>query len=449
MANPRTSTASATRGATSAGEAPLRLADFAEAVRTAHYIRLDPETHLLVPAGGPNVPVAPVLFGKDEAYASSDECRRWSKHTKHAFYSGYGPDGAETTCVLLNSVAAEANLMEQALEGARGAGAPVPDVELDFTPFPETEHIGRIGALRAPHRGFDALLRDSMLGNEPFMQSELGRGLAEARRDYATPLLALPHMLVFGAWHTQGEEGGRGAKFGRAVVSEIYGYGARPIVSTGGRSDPVGIERKAIIYQAKDSPGDWTTEEEEAEKDKDGKPIRYGASTGAKKPGSPSLVNHGAIMPVAQSRRVMLQGAVHSMVLSLSGIRGLAFPEKKGARSTPERDTQAWIALGALALFAMVQRVTDGYHLRSGCDLIPVRAPRFQIVGTSIQDTRTLDIDVAGARSLVQEAVEALRAAGLKWGPDEAVRLVPDKKVRDAIVKSRGLGGEADEEAAE
>lgn len=235
------------------------LDEFTAIVSTKHFIRLDPETQRLVPAGGPNTPVAPALFGKNEAGASSDQHRRWSDQTKHAFHAGYDPDGAETTCVVINSIAAEANLMEAALVEERAGGAPVPDIEVDFTRFEGTKHLGRIGAMRAPHRGYDALLRDSTLGNTRFMESDIGMGLASARRDFATPLLVLPHMLVLGAWHTQSELGGRGPKFPRAVVSEISGYGAQPVVSVGGRSDPAGIEKKVTIYRVtRNGVVDWT-----------------------------------------------------------------------------------------------------------------------------------------------------------------------------------------------
>ena len=76
----------------------------------------------------------------------------------------------------------------------------------------------------APHRVYDAILRDSLLDGSPFMQSEEGRRLAAAKPADATALLELsPNALLFGAWHSQGEGGGFGAKFPRALVSEIMG----------------------------------------------------------------------------------------------------------------------------------------------------------------------------------------------------------------------------------
>lgn len=429
----------------------LSLAEFERIAADAMYIRLAPDTQELVPAGGPSSAVAPASFGKIETGAVSDELSRWSQATRHAFHLGYAPNGEETACVLLNSVAGEANRIELALEAAARRGAPVPDILVDFSRFDETRDLGKVGALRAPHRGFDALLRDSLLNGRAFMESDIGKSLIRATRAYATPLLTLPHMLLLGAWHTQGGGGGRGVKFPRALKSEIVGYGARPAVSAGGRCDPVGIEKKATFYRITKQDGtvDWTSFGNEADKDKNGDPIPYPPrkqenSGRGKDAGSPSLVNHGPIMPVAESRRVTIKGALHDMVLSLPTVRALEFPDAPGTPSDPERDRKAHTALAALGLFAMVERLAGGYCLRSGCDLIPLRPPQFQIVGRSLEDVRPLEIDPRSARSLFEEAVAALAGAGLPWGPPDGIDLEPDPRVRHAIVRSRGLTVEDD-----
>ena len=77
-------------------------------------------------------------------------------------------------------------------------------------------------SLEAPHRVYDAILRDSLLDGVPFMRSDEGQRLAAATPADATALLEIsPTALVFGAWHSQGEGGGFGAKFPRTIVSEI------------------------------------------------------------------------------------------------------------------------------------------------------------------------------------------------------------------------------------
>ena len=56
------------------------------------------------------------------------------------------------------------------------------------------------------------------------MESAPGLRLASAKPADATALLELsPNALLFGAWHSQGQGGGLGAKFPRVLVSEIHG----------------------------------------------------------------------------------------------------------------------------------------------------------------------------------------------------------------------------------
>src|SRR5207302_270669 len=82
--------------------------------------------------------------------------------------------------------------------------------------------LTEITSLDAPHRVYDAILRDSLLDSQPFMKSPLGLRLAEAKPGDATALLeASPTALLFGAWHSTGEGGGLGAKFPRCLASEI------------------------------------------------------------------------------------------------------------------------------------------------------------------------------------------------------------------------------------
>ena len=72
----------------------------------------------------------------------------------------------------------------------------------------------------------DALLRDSMLGELRFRASKDGREFTEAAPHNATAVYRLcPTALVFGMWDSTGPKGGQGAKFQRALVSEIVGVG--------------------------------------------------------------------------------------------------------------------------------------------------------------------------------------------------------------------------------
>ena len=123
-------------------------------------------------------------------------------------------DGADIWCVLVDSVQSQANRLEEVLLAAiRDRAISLPYVVVDFT-GKELAGVGEITSLDAPHRVYDAILRDSLLDGQPFMKSPLGLRLAEAKPNDATALLeASPTALLFGAWHSTGEGGG----FGRQV----------------------------------------------------------------------------------------------------------------------------------------------------------------------------------------------------------------------------------------
>lgn len=451
-----------TRGATSSGRRPL-LETFARLVETKTVIRLAPGTQTLVPAGGPADPVAPTLFGAVSNDAADPELRAWSRTTKNSYWNGRTPDGELTTCVTLSSIAKEANAAEEALLDARMLGADVPDLVIDFGSDPRTAHLGRIGTLQAPHRGYDALFRDSLLGGVQFSSTELARKLTEAKAGSATALLMLPHMLIFGAWHSQGSQGGGGTKVGRVYKAEIIGYGAVPADIAASRIDPAAIVNSVPIYKPRSdaTPNDpssnrahrqnpgWETDRAYAEHDKERNPIPYVSKKreAGTKAGTAALVNHGNIKPSARSGRATISGAVQVMDLSLTALRSLSFPDKPGGVPDRVRDRLAWTALAALALVAMTQRLENGHHLRSGCDLIAVKTPCFEVVGTSLQDCAPLDIDAEGARALLAQAVDALRAAKMCWGPPESTAMLkPSPQLAEAIQASKGLAEEAEGE---
>ena len=188
-------------------------------------------------------------------------------------------DDREVWCVLIDSVQSQANRMEEALLAAAAEQAiPLPYVTVDFREA-GLQPLQQITSLDAPHRVYDAIIRDSLLDDVPFMESEQGRRLAAATPAAATALLEIsPSALLFGAWHSQGEGGGLGAKFPRALVSEIIGVDT-PVEElvrdrrtgrtepqtagrrTGSRIDPLGILRKVEVYK---SPTAWSTDKEAA-----------------------------------------------------------------------------------------------------------------------------------------------------------------------------------------
>ncbi len=127
-------------------------------------------------------------------------------------------------CVLLDSVQSQANRIEEALQQAVDGGLiQLPTIVVDFgNSVPD---IQRVTSLQAPHRAADAILRDSRLGGKPFRQSEIGQSITESSLANATALYKYcPHALVLGIWDSTGPKGGLGAKFARALVSEIGSF---------------------------------------------------------------------------------------------------------------------------------------------------------------------------------------------------------------------------------
>lgn len=223
-------------------------------------------------------------------------------------------------CVLLDSVQAQANRMEDLVLDAflpewrelnpnqansTPCGLPVVAVHV--------ENHGWVTSLTAPHRIHDAIIRDSEIQQTPngervrFRESTIGKEVVAARVQKATALYKYcPTALIFGTWDSTAGEGLDSAKIPRAVVSEIIGVDVTAGVRTASRIDPLGIRaQSAKIYRLKDDPKDWammlTNEDgtervvgaeskEKLDTDKKGNPKRFGG-------GKPSDINHGNVTP--------------------------------------------------------------------------------------------------------------------------------------------------------
>ncbi|HTV90956.1 MAG TPA: type I-U CRISPR-associated RAMP protein Csb1/Cas7u [Stellaceae bacterium] len=377
-------------------------------------------------------------------------------------------DGGEIWCVLIDSVQSQANRLEEALLAAvRDRAIDLPYVTVDFA-GQGLDGISEITSLDAPHRVYDAILRDSLLAGEPFMKSALGVRLAEAKPNEATALLeASPTALLFGAWHSTGEGGGLGAKFPRCLVSEIVAINA-PVDTpqdsngrlrfhendvelswrtgpvdrvggieaitagrrTGSRIDPLGVLRKVEVFK---TPTGWDVTAE-------------AAGRGAKKV-RPSEINHGNIAPTVQPLGITCDYAEHTAVISFAGLRRLGFD---GGERGDERNRAGRALLAALGLVALTEQDARGYALRSRCDLVcDGRAPLELVHADGGIDP--VEIDVATARRLYGNAYAAARDAGFALSR-EPIRLAPQDKLVAIVKRSRelaleGQGGEAVDES--
>ncbi len=204
----------------------------------------------LEPAGGPGDKIFPPTHAVDD--------KNKKPGAKYAFETRR-INGHDVTCVLIDSVQSQANRMEEALEalwGERKISLPV--VSVDFTSV--APEVGRVTSLSAPHRIADALLRDSLLDGKLFRLSDIGKSFTDASTKNATALFKVcPTGLVFGLWDSTGPNGGLGAKFQRALVSEIVGVNAAIGSKTASRIDPLNIAKDAaVLYKAANGNEIWT-----------------------------------------------------------------------------------------------------------------------------------------------------------------------------------------------
>jgi CRISPR-associated protein Csb1 len=425
--------------------AELTFSKLQELVRTGAAARTRVE---LQPAGGPGTKVFPPTYA-GAVYAT--EKRR---------LPGY-PEPVD--CVLLDSVQSQANRMEEALQQAIDLGRiQLPVVEVDFTGFfpgddkPEAlrllEPIGKVTSLQAPHRIVDAILRDSIVveENKQFRskdESSYGQRLRRVTAQNATALFELcPTALLLGMWDSTGPKGGLGAKFERAMVSEIVGINAVKGCKTSSRIDPLAIQRQAgPLYQS--ASGGWTLDPSRAEKQKD-QPLRMG------KDGRPSEANHGNFPPsISEKDRdgeflaggVTIDRAEQTIVLSFPALRRLRFPINNEAQSRPEVDIVARTVLAALGLCAAALAAEAGLDLRSRCLLWPTEPLKWELLGQPGQMEKDIVLTADQAIELLKDAIAKATAMGLPWRTTP-LQLRPSDELVKLVVKSQQLaqqqGGE-------
>ena len=387
---------------------------------------------VLEPLGGRGDKIFPPTYGVDG-----------NAETKYAVESRR-VDGADVDAVLLDSVASQANRFELALlEAVRAEELALPVVSVDFRDSENVRDLDLLSSLEAPHRIYDAILRDSLLDGRAFRLSDPGRAITEATTRSAAALFHYnPATLLFGGWDSTGPKGGRGSKFERAITSEVVAIGISRGVKTGSRLDPLGIELKAAtVLESTDEFG-WTLDPEEAVKDgKNPKPVKGGSGT----PGRPSQINHGNVTPsiVSDSGGVTADEIVATTVLSFVALRRLRFPvdHHGDAVEAPKRrelEGAARTALAALGLAATVLAFEDGFDLRSRCVLAPTGPQEFELLRRSGGEPTRFVLDRDDALALVAAASAAVGELGLPWMTDELL-LQPADRLVDLIERSRRL----------
>lgn len=407
----------------------------------------------LQPAGGPGDKVFPPTYVADD----KQNPLKYAHETRRI-------GGQDVKVVLLDSVASQANRLEDALLAAWEAGQlDFPVVGVDFSGEPGLEDLGLLTTLQTPHRIADALLRDAFWQPSPeqtpvpFRHSPDGEAYTLSSFKNASAVYRLcPTALVFGVWDSTGPRGGLGAKFQRALVSEVVGVGFSAGVKTASRIDPAGIQSNVEIYHLASDSNDWTADPAEAQKDRQGKPVLFNRS-GAEGKGKPSAVNHSNVAPNKDDSAggVTFDYAQQTTVLSLPALRRLRFPVKADGSALPAdtrtaAETAARTALAALALAAIALQRSQGYDLRSRSLLVPESATplAFEFIPSEGGESTIHAVNTQDVLNLFKAACEAAESLGFGW-QRTPLTLKPMPKLVSLIRESRKLAAKVEADEAE
>lgn len=337
-------------------------------------------------------------------------------------------------CVLLDSVQSQANRMELALQEAVDAGHitlpllvvdfsqydPTGDVEADVAAGRLIDRVGKITSLQVPHRLADAILRDSEVDGVEFRKSEQGRVLNTASPTNATPVFGIcPTALVFGMWDSTGPKGGLGAKFERAMVSEVVGIGVQwseDYRARGVRRDP--LEIRKVVKVTKGDNGSWNVASPD---------IKKGAI-------DPSKINHCSVPFDSTNCGVTIEYAEQLTTLSMVCLRRLRFPVN-GHAST-DADIAARSVLAALGLCAATLAFESGMGLRSRCLLYAEGPMEWELLGPPGSDATLVSLTSEQAMALVQKAIASAKELGLPW-PSTPITLKPSSRLLELVRRSQ------------
>jgi CRISPR-associated protein Csb1 len=335
-------------------------------------------------------------------------------------------------CTIIDSVQSQANRMEDALlADIRAGNIFLPHVITDFSGVQGLlKPIGAITCFEAPHRIFDAIIRDSVdAQGKHFPFTAEGVAAIKANSRNASALFAIsPASLLFGSYDSTGVAGGLGEKYTRCVVSELVAVNfEKQTFRAGTRVDPLNIAKESFA-EAMKSDG----------KDDDAwKMLAAKAAAKKKKLENSSDINHGN---VPWSGKDKDSGEMHggvtceyiqqSTTISFPALRQLGFPIEN-----TERSLAAQTVLAAMALHAAALNVERGWHLRSRCDLMldEGQTLTWEIIGTT---TEAISLPATVTRQLLLDSITAAKNTGLAWR-DEPIRLTPSPALAKLVVESQ------------
>lgn len=365
----------------------------------------------LQPAGGVGDKVFPPTYPPPRG----QEGTRYAEETRW-ISQGTG-DPAPTNCILVDSVPSQANRLEEHALRSRAALG-LPDIQVRFTGLANETPLS---VMEAPHRVFDALLRDSELGAEPFRNSTIGQSLINSTTSNATALLQYaPLTLLLGGWDSRRRSGA--FRLARALTSEIIAVDAHVGVTSASRMDP-----KEIVSKA----GEGRIKEE------DDQAIAFSLlpESSPKTKTRPSEIGHGNIAPSINALGGVTCRYVEQIaVISLAQLRRLSFPVDGG--NTEQQNQFGRALLAALGLALLDSQYQEGYSLRSRCMLVPEDEPKVELIGPTSKDVEQLKLSRGQAIEAFKALCNRAMAAGLPVS-DQVVELTASAKLEELIRESR------------
>ncbi|MDK2125920.1 type I-G CRISPR-associated RAMP protein Csb1/Cas7g [Parachitinimonas caeni] len=395
---------------------PPNLQQLESAVQTASVIRLELP---LLPLSGDGL-VFPPTYDKGEIVLRRGFVRALNADGTE------GPAG-ERQIVSLSSVQSEANRAEMAIQAASRRGEIVyPALDLHIETASGCEQYS---VLELSHRLYDAAWRSALVDGLPFPATPVGQSLQDARPERATALFThAPLMLLLGGWDSHRGGGPLVAKIPRLITTEIIGLDAEKSSVPAIRFDPMDIRKAAGPgYESADPALPFVLDKDKAPK--------------KAKEFTPAELGFGNVLSKGRPA-VCITEARQTSVLSVTGLRRLRFPDAAG-QCRPERDLAGQVAIAALGLYTLSAQLQLGFNLRSGCELVPLREPRFEVIGRTLQDRHWLDLDHAAALTLLQAARAAAEAQGLAWR-QQPIRALANPEMTELVRRSREMGVQAE-----
>lgn len=344
------------------------------------------------PAGGPGAKLMPPTYAGDDGPVYVREKRVI--------------DGERFDCVSLDSVASQANRMEEyLLEEIEDGRAQVPTIWVDQGKF------GVHTALGFPHRSFDAWIEDAYLDGQRFGDTDLWERLASSKRRNLTALMEQsPTSVLLGSWASRSKNPQGTARLPRILASEIIAVDAEEGERAASRIDVHQVSASIPAYAS--TGGDrFALDEEQAAQDEKGKPVLVGSGD---KRGKPSALGYGNVTPqLASHGGITARYALQIATVSLPAIRECRFP-LEGERAR-DRDVAGRALLLSLALRMLALQVERGYDLRSGCLLVPEEEPVFELLDPVADIKESWPVLGSETAELLDAAIRDAQKAGINW----------------------------------